>query len=344
MSRLGSDGWRWPLRIVLMLGILLVVTAPILRLWVTPALAQAPLVPRGGVVVLTETGSATSLFDLETGTAETAEPIDVTRTTTVRGDLAAGEAAAADGLNVAVSTAQQITTTAGGRALGTLEMRLAADRHSQALVDCCGAEVGGVTVSMAGSGSPLRLPWFTPEAAYPYFDPTLLRSVDLAFLGRDEVGGRPALKFQQASPATALGTVLVPGQIAGSDQLAVTLSRVHSVNRTLWVDPTTGIILRSAERISETIRDSANRDLVVLLALTLGSTPEQEAIQAAVARRQGLPVLWTHSYGPALCLTLGGLLLAFWVGMTVLRTRERRVQQDFPDELASFEDLRDGFE
>ena len=69
---------------------------------------------------------------------------------------------------------------------------------------------------MAGSGSPLRLPWFTPEESYPYFDLTLLAPADMSFIGPEEVGGMSALKFQQAASPTPIGTVQAPGVLVGS--------------------------------------------------------------------------------------------------------------------------------
>lgn len=344
MSRRGKDRWRWPLRLALLLGILLIVAAPLLRFWVSPALAQAPRVPPGGSATYVETGTVTSLFDLESGAAATTQPMPITRTTVTTGDPAATQQAENDGRNVSVTSTSQTTATADGRVLAQISFRLAADRHSQALLNCCGAQVNGLLADMEGSGSPLRLPWFAPRASYPYFDPTLVRGVDMAYLGTDRIQDHPVSKFQQSTPATALGSVQVPGRLVGSEQPTVRLSRVHSVIRTLWVDPTTGIILRSAERMRETLRDSAGKDVVVLIALTLGSTAEQESAQVAQAELEGRPVLWAHSFGPLLCLIVGGLLLVAGLVGVVMRVRARRLEEDFPDDLASFEDLRDSFD
>jgi hypothetical protein len=343
MTTEGKDRWRWPVRLAVLVGVLLLVAAPLLRFWVSPALAQSPRTPAGGSATYAESGTLATLFDLESATSAP-RPVALKRTTTTTGDPAATTTAEADGLNVSVTNSVQSTVTVDGRELAQLSFRQAADRHSQALVDCCGAAVNGLAVDMAGSGSPLRLPWFTPPTSYPYFDPTLVRSVEMAYLGSDRIQDQPVDKFQQSTPATALGSVQVPGRLIGSEQPTVRLSRVHSVIRTLWVDPTTGIILRSAERVRETLRDSAGKDVVVLIAMTLGSTPEQEATQLAQAQREGRPVLWTHTFGPLLCLIGGGLLLVAGLVGVVVRARARRLEEDFPDELATFDDLRDSFE
>lgn len=329
-------------RLALALGVLALVAAPILRHWVSPLLAQSPLVPgEGSPVTFTSTGVITTLFDLDSAGPASSEPVEVTRTVTVTGDRAAAEAAAAEGLNISVVDTSDRTVTADGRLIGEVAARFAADRRSQALVDCCAAAVGGVSFTMAGAGNPLRFPWFAPTAPYPYLDTTLLAPVEMSFLGTDRVGGIEAYKYQQATGPTPVGTVAVPGRLVGSEQDSVTLSRAHAVNRTLWVDPTTGIVLRSAERVRESLRNDAGRDVVTLLSMTLASTPEQEAVQVASAREQGRPVLWTRSYAPTILGVLGVSLLLVGLVRVGLAVRARRLEQDFPDEWASFDDLRE---
>ncbi len=344
MSLTGAWGRRLT-RLALAVGLLLLVAAPVLRHWVTPVLAQSPQVPGGdGVLTHVSTGTITELFDLETAESQAIEPIPVTRTESTRGDAAGAEQAAQAGANAAVTDTTDRTVTGDGRLIAEQEYRLAADRRTQALVDCCGVQVGGVTVTMAGSGSPLRLPWFTPERAYPYFDLTLLAPAEMSFIGSEVVGGMTAMKFQQAATPTPIGTVRAPGALVGSPLPTVPLVRTHVVNRTIWVDPTTGIILRKVERIREALRDSTGKDIVTLLAMTTSSTPEQVDAQVAAAREEGRPVLWAHSYGPMLAVGLGLLLLLLGIVGVVVRTRAARVEQDFPDELASFDDLREAFD
>jgi hypothetical protein len=333
-------------RLALLLGVLALVTAPVLRFWVAPALAQSPAVPGGGgFVTFTETGTLTALLDLEDAEVTTLPaPVPITRTVTTRGDAGATEAAAATGLNVAVTDSVDRIVTQDGRLIAETQYRLAADRRTQALVDCCGVAVSGTPVAMAGAGSPLRLPWDTQPITYPYFDPVLLAPVEMAAIGADRVGDRDALKFQQATPPTEIGRVPVPGRLVGSEQPTVELARAHAVTRSLWVDPTTGIILRTAERVRETLRDATGRDVVTLVTYSLASTPEQEAAQAQRAQAQGLPVRWASVYGPFLAASASILLLVIGAGLMVREIRASRVEEDFPDALPTFEDLRETFD
>ncbi len=342
----GHRGGRILARAALLLGVLALVTAPVLRFWVTPALAQSPAVPGGGgEVVFTQVGSLAALFDLEDGplSGEPAAPVTITRTVASRGDAAATEAAAASGLNVAVTDTVDRIVTEDGRLIAESVYRLAADRHTQALVDCCGAGVAGAQVAMAGAGSPLRMPWFTEPITYPYFDPVLLAPVPMVAIGSERVADREALKFQQATPPTPIGEVPVPGRLVGSELPTVELTRAHAVTRTLWVDPTTGIILRTAERVRETLRDVGGRDVVTLVTLNLATTPEQEAIQAQLAREQGQPVRWASEYGPTIALATSVLLLLLGTALLVREIRASRAEEDFPDVLATFDDLRESF-
>jgi hypothetical protein len=344
ISLTGAWGRRLT-RLALAVGVLLLVAAPVMRFWVTPVLAQSPQVPGGdGFLTHTSTGTITTLFDLETAESQAIEPIPVTRTESTRGDAAGAQEAAAAGANASVTTTTDVTETGDGRLIADSEFRLAADRRTQALIDCCAVQVGGVSVAMSGAGSPLRLPWFTPEQTYPYFDVTLLAPVEMSFIGQEDVAGITALKFQQATAPTPIGTVSAPGRLVGSPLPTVPLVRTHVVNRTLWVDPTTGIILRKVERVREALRDSSGTDIVTLLAMTTSSTPEAVEAEVARARAEGRPVLWTYTYGPLLAVGLGLILLVLGTVGVILRTRAARVEQDFPDELATFDDLREAFD
>ncbi len=332
-------------RLALLLGMLLLIAAPVLRFWVTPVLAQSPEIPGdGGFLTHVSTGTITTLFDLETSEGNAAtEAIPVTRTESTRGDAAGAQEAQAAGANAAVTNTTDRLVTDDGRVVADTSYRLAADRQTQALVDCCDVQVGGVTVPMAGAGSPLRLPWFVPEKAYPYFDLTLLAPVEMTYIGHEDVNGIEAAKFQQATSPTPIGAVDVPGALVGAQE-PVPLVRTHVVNRTLWVDPTTGIILRKVERIRDALRDSNGKEVVTLLAMTTSSTPEQVRAQVEAARAEGRPVLWAHSYGPLLALLIGLLLVILGATGIVVRTRAARAEEDFPDALASFDDLRDAFD
>jgi hypothetical protein len=337
---------RWGTRLCILLGLLLLLAAPILRFWVAPGLAQSPaMLGPDGSLTHGSTGSITALFDLEQSRGVAVPvPIPVTRTQTSISDAAATAEAGSQGLNVSVATTTDRTVTDDDRLIAEVEYRLAADRRTQALVDCCGMQVDGVAVQPAGAGNPIRMPWFTPQAPYPFFDPVLLAPVALTPIGREDVEGMSAMKFQQPATPVSIGTVQVPGKLTGSSADAVGLVRTYLVNRTLWVDPTTGIILRQVERLRESLRDGSGRDVVTLLAMSTASTDEQVRASVAAAREQGLPVLWAHVYGPALCLALGLVLLLLGSVGVVVRVRAERADRDFPDELASFEDLKEVFD
>ena len=341
-----STGFRWMTRMFLVLGLLLLIAAPILRYWVTPGLAQSPIAPGGdGFLTHVSTGTITTLFDLETAEGSSGEePIPVTRTQSTRSEAAGTQEAVDSGFNAAVTTTTDRTETADGRLIADSEYTLAADRHSQALIDCCGVQVGGVPVTTAGAGSPLRLPWFTPQEPYPYYDVTLLAPVDMTPIGDEEVGGITAMKFQQAGVPVPIGTIQVPGRLTGSEVPTVPLVRTRVVNRTIWVDPTTGIVLRNVERVRESLRDSTGRDVVTLIVMTTASTQEQVDAQVAAARDEGREVLWTYTYGPALSASIGLFLLLVGLVGLIVRMRAERVDEDFPDQLASFDDLKEAFD
>lgn len=327
-------------RVLAVLGLLCLLVAPVLRLVVAPYLAQWPVEPgREGFLNHVSTGSVTGLLDL-TGEIQR-DPVPVTRSETTKGDAQASAQAAAQGLNVGLYHTISRVIGADQKVIREDNYQLAADRRTAALVDCCGAFVGGVVVPMAGAGYPLRFPALTRAAPYPYFDVNLLAAAQMDYLGREEAGGMAAMKFQQSTPPTPVGKLLVPGRLVGSAAAEVAAQRTYSATRTLWVDPVTGIILRKSERIRETLRDEAGKDAVVLYSAALVSTAEQTAAEVRQARAQGRPIRWAHTTGPVLLVLLGvGLLLAAAV-ITLTRRRDDRARADFPDDWASFDDLRE---
>jgi hypothetical protein len=219
--------------------------------------------------------------------------------------------------------------------------RLAPDRRSGALVDCCGAFVGGVVAPMAGAGYPLRLAPLVPAANYPYFDVNLLRAANMEFLGWDDAGGMRAYKFQQTTPPTKVGRLKVPGDLVGSSAKSTTADRMYTVARTLWVDPVSGVILRKTERTRETLRDASGKDVVTLYAAALDSTAEQTAAAVAQARADGSPIRWAHTTGPAVLVVAGLILLAI-AGLGYARARRfDRAHAEFGDNWADFDDIRD---
>lgn len=323
------------------LVVVLLATAAVLTFWVTPWLAQASAVPDGmESVTTTSVGSVSTLVDLEADGLVDAQPVLVTRTRTTTVDELASHEAAGSGLNAAVTSTSDVTAAEDGRIITHTRYRLAADQHSQALMDCCGSHVDGAPTPVAGSGSPLRFPWFTPSEPYPYYDVTARATAVLAPIGSEEVGGIRAMKFQQSETPVLLGSVAVPGQLVDSDEESVNLQRAYAVNRTVWVDPTTGVVLRDVERIRQTLRDSSGSDVITLLVMTTATAQDDVRRQVALATAQGRAVRWAHSYGPAFCIAAGVLLLLGSAIGLVVTGRADRVAREFPDEFASFEDLR----
>jgi hypothetical protein len=327
--------------LVLAVGLVAAGLACVLRFWLTPALAKSAAVP--AVVSVQSSGSITTLLDFEPGQEgrpATPEPIPVTHSSITTADPIATEQARSQGADVSVTTTLDQIVTADGRLIAQTTMTLAARRDTQELADCCGTEISGAAVPVAGLGSPLRFPWFADEAPRSILDPNLLAPAELTFVGRDRVDGLQALKFQQATQATPLGTVPVPGALVGSEQPSVRLTRMRSANRTLWVDGTTGIILRSSERVRETLRDDEGGDVLTLLAMNLATTPEQDAAQASRARAEGRSVRLAHTNAPALLLAVGLGFVAWGATGLLVVARATRVSWHFPDEAATFDDLR----
>lgn len=338
-----ARGWRWPRpalrQVVAALGLLCLLAAPVLRFVVTPWLAQAPLLPGpDGFVTQVSTGRVNAVLDLNSG--QVTDPSAITQTATTRGDAAAALAARAQGHNVAVNATLTRTLDATGAILREENFRLAADRRSQALVDCCGVFVGGVAVATSGAGNPLRFPAFPSQATYPYFDTVLLTAAPMKFLGTAQLGGFASYKFQQATAPTAVGRVAVPGKLVGSKQATATGERMYAITRTVWVDPVTGIILRKTERIRETLRNSQGVDVLTLYSADLDNSAQQTIANIAAARSAGRGLRVTHGWAPLALLVSGALMIALTAFSAFRGQRSAELAREFTDEWADFDDIR----
>ena len=235
------------------LGVFLLVLGGLLRFSVVPAVAKAPLSPgedSGGVTQTDQSGVAAKLFDPATLTERTDVPLTVTRFT--RGDVPASQTEEAKAGDLAIyDTFQRVEDNAGTVVLADTA-RFAFNRVSSALSNCCGANIDGENVEMSGI-VPLKFPMFTQQQTYPYFDTSLNEGVDAVFQGEETLEGLPVYKFVVTVEPTQTGTIEVPGDLVGSPLPNFVAPRFYSNVLTLWVEPSTGAIVKGESAQLQTL-------------------------------------------------------------------------------------------
>ena len=300
------------------LGVFLLVLAALLKFSVVPAVAKAPLSPgedTGGVTQTDQSGVAAKLFDPATLTERTDVPLTVTRYT--RGDVPASQTDEAKSADLAVyDTFQRVEDNAGVVVLADTA-RFAFDRVSSQLSNCCGANVDGENVEMSGI-VPLKFPMFTQQQNYPYFDTSLNEGVEAVFQASESLEGITVYKFIVTVTPTQTGTLEVPGDLVGSPLPNFVAPRFYSNVLTLWVEPSTGAIVKGESAQVQTLRGPDNTDQVTIIDAVIGTTPEQVTSGVNYAQSQAALLTLLTSTIPLVALLVGVLFLILGIVLVAM--------------------------
>ncbi len=146
----------------------------------------------------------------------------------------------------------------------------------------------GNNTEIGHDGLTYRFPFNVEQTTYPYFDPIAQRAFDARFDGEEDVNGLTTYRFIQnigynadgalvevKSPEGELlepvpypslyddkvdSVVTAPASqwgLPGNPARPVTLTRYYAAQRTFWVDPVSGTIVKSTERANHYYADPA---------------------------------------------------------------------------------------
>ncbi|MGI9196720.1 MAG: DUF3068 domain-containing protein [Candidatus Nanopelagicales bacterium] len=297
------------------LGVFLVVIGALLRFTVVPAVAKAPLSPgedSGGVTQTDQAGVAAKLFDPGTLTERTDVPLTATRFT--RGDVPASQTADAKAGDLAVYDTFQRVEDNAGVVVTAATARFAFNRVTSELSNCCGANLDGEDVQMSGI-VPLKFPMFTQQQTYPYFDTDLNRGVDAVFQGQEEVEGLPVYKFLVVVEPTQTGTLEVPGDLVGSPDPSFIAPRFYANTLTLYVEPTTGAIVKGESVQKQTLRGPDGTDQLTIIDAVIGTTPAEVTDGVNYAKTQAALLNLLNNTVPLVAGILGLILLIIGIAL-----------------------------
>jgi Porin PorA len=229
----------------------------------------------------------------------------------VRGDVAAGtdEVAVWDSFNSTIDTADQGVITA-------TQERIALDRVTAQSVQCCGE-------SPRHQGLTLKFPFDTEKTTYQFWDGPAQRALPAAFTRTDTLNGVGVYRFEQRIGPLDVGDQEIPGTLAGEpDTPSVQTNIVYTNLKTLWVEPTTGIIVKAQQDATQVLETPGGEQVLTLIDAVLTydeATVEQNADDAASGANR-LRVLGTTL--PIAALVLG--LISAAAGLVLLRSPEGR--------------------
>jgi hypothetical protein len=191
-------------------------------------------------------------------------------TSTVKGDAAAGTSSTA-----VWDEFSYLYDTTNSAPFEFTSRRLAFDRRSAELVNCCGANIGG-NKSIRQSGLVGFLwPMGTKKTTYQVFDPSLNKPRPAHYAGTSTIDGIRVYRFVEDVAPTRSGSVTLPPSLVGmKGQSWVTLPEYYSGTNTFWVDPTTGAELNTTQDQKLVLEDATGTQRLVLLDGSLAMTPQ----------------------------------------------------------------------
>jgi hypothetical protein len=301
------------------LGAFLLTGAGMVRWYAAPRAALVPLDP-DLTVTLTGAGLA---YDVAAGGAVRGA---LTERLAVRGG--AGPA------GVAVWDVDRRLSDAAGTPLRLDSERVVLDRRTAVAVGCCGDRP-------RHSGLTYLFPPGVARADQSVYDPATRRTVPARYVGVQDVGGTRTYRFDQRVPETDLGQRSLPGAPeltrttpaspsaaalaapTGSPGpvTAVRTGRLLAASqRSFWVDPATGIVVRVVERWRERLLLPTG-DAVPLLDARLTTDPAGVArlTRLAADRRDRLARLRTVA--PLALAAAGVVALLAGLGYRIVTTR-----------------------
>jgi len=301
------------------LGVLLLVLAPLLRFYVAPKLAVAPLRCTGttlcdnGVSLSPSAGTAETLFDPTTLTARSQVPLEAQRRVQPDAEVSTPD-------QTMYNTSQIVNDQKGTQVDGTTA-RYAFNGHTSQMLDCCHSNVNGVPIEDFSGVMPLKFPFGVEQKDYLYYDDTINQATTAKFVGTDTVEGLTVDKFVQVIAPTKVGTLEVPGALVGVPRKAAYVAdRYYSNTRTMWVEPTTGVIVNGTEDQLQTLRGPDGTDQLTLIKATLVFTPENVSGSVSQAEDGKSQLDLIQKTLPLAALVLG--LVALVGGVLLVRRRD----------------------
>ncbi|MBA9007832.1 DUF3068 domain-containing protein [Thermomonospora cellulosilytica] len=305
---------RRPLGLVLVgLGSFLLALAPMSYFYLAGQLVRAPLNHYQSTELEARGARYYDLLTREVRTGATLGAVN-----TVRGDTRANQGD--DGIAVWDSITE-IYDKDLKKQVEFQTYRIAFDRRSGLLVNCCGSHVGGDTkVRMSGYG--LLFPLGNVDRRdYPFFDMTTRQAVPMRFEAEENVHGLRAYRFVQQVPRTRVARLDMrpTGEmlgIAGQERRTFKVDRYFSATIRVWVDPRTGIPVKHEQNISSTVETEDGRGKMVVAQAGLVTVDRDqrrnvnESNEYAFRRNLVQRVLPAGGLAAGLVLLLTGALLA----------------------------------
>lgn len=324
--------------VLLGLGVFGIATGLLLRFYAYPALAQIPHDPKTTAVAQGSGITALVYVEKDGGQAlpEIRRDLSLTSITTVSGDLRAPEVQADNGVTTWVET-NRITEDKDERTLSASVRELCLDRFTAEAVAPCTTQylqkeksengkdtkIRGARGQVQFPGLNFKFPFQTEKRTYPWYDSGVGKPVDAKFDGEEELQGLSVYRFKQSVPPTDVDGRDVPGSLVGKPEPTVSVRLYYQAEKTLWVEPDTGALIKVRQSVKQELRTSdqnAGQGTAVFDGtLELNKKTVEANVRVAGDNKSKL---WLLTGLPVILWIAGGVLLA--VGIVLLLAGRRR--------------------
>jgi len=198
-------------------------------------------------------------------------------------------------------------------------------------------------IALPHEGLTYRFPFNTEKKSYPFFDAIAQKPFDANYDGEDDVNGLSTYRFTQNVGYDADGKIVDPikyaslydrnedGEVTARAELwglpgdpyePITMTRFYAAQRTFWVDPVTGVIVKSEERANHYYARDPLQPEMALADYKVTSTEQTVESQVATARDERDRVaLWSRilpiSFAAAGLVALIGAGLLAWFSVRI---------------------------
>lgn len=277
--------------VLFVIGVFLIATAPLVMWYVAPELEKSPTDSR---TELTLAGSGQRI-DRTTGSLR---PITLVGTRSVY----AREKVSSTDVTVYDSYVT-VKDAATGTNISQNTMRVALDRHTGQAVNVPYDIYDDTRLDT--TGLVLKFPFHTERKTYDFFDGRVNKAYPATFEGEDELAGVKVYRFVQKVPKT-------PVKLNIFNNPAAPVDGAYQNTRTLWVEPTTGVIVKGQEQQQQWLTGPGGTETQIA-DLTLMYDDPTVAKQAKAASDDAGLVTLIGMWVPLLALLLGLVLLILGV-------------------------------
>ncbi|NRN64201.1 hypothetical protein GC106_14070 [Kibdelosporangium sp. 4NS15] len=319
------------------LGVFCIAGGLLLRFYAYPALAKIPQNP--DTMSVAQGSGVTALVYVPEG--PTARPeirrgLNLTSRTYVSGDLRAPESKP-NGDVVTWNEASEVRDDSTKLVVNGTVRQLCLDRFTaQAVAPCSNGylekEKGNREKAAGGApqfpGLNFKFPFDTRKETYKWYDLSLGTTIDAKFDGEEEIDGVEVYRFRQTAPATQIDTRAVPGSLIGKPEPTVRAGLYYEVDRTLWIEPVTGAVIKAKQWSKQELRtlDEGPGQGTTVFDGTMELTKDTVAKNVATAKENSSQ-MWLLTGLPVILWIVGGVALL--VGILLLVTGRQRPRHSF---------------